>query len=67
MDYIRLKKYTYRQITAGDKIAMAYNVASLPTLCVIDQSGKIAFHHIGFKQDLEADLTRIIDALIKKE
>ena len=67
MDYIRLKKYTYRQITAGDEIAMAYNVASLPTLYVIDQSGKIAFHHIGFKQDLEADLTRIIDALIKKE
>ena len=63
MDYIRLKEYTYRQIKAGDEIAKAYSVASLPTLFVIDRDGKIAFHHIGFKLGLESDLTRIIDRL----
>jgi thiol-disulfide isomerase/thioredoxin len=67
MDYIRLKEYTYRQITAGDEIAKAYSVASLPTLYVIDRAGRIAFHHIGFKQDLETELTRIIDALIEED
>ena len=67
MDYIRLKEYTYLQITSGDEIAEAYGVSSLPTLYVIDQSGKIAFHHIGFKPDLESDLTRIIDSLIDKD
>lgn len=66
MDYIRLKNFTYRQILKGDEIAKAYRVAALPALYVIDRSGKIAFHHIGFKEEFEADLTRIINQLIKK-
>jgi type II secretory pathway component GspD/PulD (secretin) len=46
-------------------IAEAYKVAALPTLFVIDQSGKMVFQHTGFKKELEADLTRIIKQLIK--
>jgi thiol-disulfide isomerase/thioredoxin len=65
MDYIRLKQYTYKQIISGDEIAGAYKVAALPTLFVIDQSGRIAFHHTGYKKELEADLTRIVNQLIK--
>jgi thiol-disulfide isomerase/thioredoxin len=65
LEYIRLKKYTYSQITAGDEIAKSYGVNSLPTLYVIDQSGQISFFHIGYKEDLESDLNRIIETLIE--
>ena len=63
MDYIRLKQFTYRQIPAGDEIAKKYKVGSLPTLYVIDKSGLVTLRHIGFKQNLEADLIRTLDGL----
>jgi len=56
----------YPLLLQGDKVAQTYKVSSLPTACVIDAQGRIAFWHPGFDEDLEAVLARAVEAALAK-
>lgn len=41
---------------AGQKAASAYGVSSIPTLFVIDKTGKVIYSSVGFDMSLESAL-----------
>jgi thiol-disulfide isomerase/thioredoxin len=50
----------------GDNSAVqaAYNVASLPTLVVLDRAGNVAWSHVGFTGGMERELRSTLDAAL---
>ena len=42
----------------------AYNVEGLPTLVVLDKSGKVALTHVGFSAAMERELSATLDAAL---
>ena len=53
----------FEQVAKGQQFADAFGVNSYPTNIVIDKSGDIKFFEVGFKEDIENRIQRIIDSL----
>jgi thiol-disulfide isomerase/thioredoxin len=54
------KKLGYEMILNAEKIGAIYKVAGLPTVYVIDQSGKIAYSSMGYSEKTENELAAFI-------
>lgn len=60
------KKLTYRQLVDADAASLAYGVAGLPALFIIDGDGKIVLHETGFGgEDYVPRLRSVIDAALR--
>ena len=60
------KKLTYRQLIDADDASLAYGVAGLPALFIIDGDGKIILHETGFGgDDYLPRLRSVIDAALR--
>lgn len=60
--FMKNQKFTYGLLLKGDDVAKNYKVEGIPTLYVIDKSGKIVFAESGAMDDTQAKL----EAAIKK-
>jgi len=52
--------YTYGLLVHGERIQHDYLAASLPTLYVIDEEGKVLHASVGFEPDLDVRLGELI-------
>lgn len=59
--------YTYKVLVKGDRVASSYKATLLPTLYVIDRSGKIAYRQAGVQKDDEKNLPKIVQAIAGKK
>ncbi|MDH5560470.1 MAG: TlpA family protein disulfide reductase [Deltaproteobacteria bacterium] len=65
--FIKKRKIEVPMMLPNQKSAVnAYMVNTLPRIVIIDKGGKIAHILKGFKEDLAAQLTEIIDELLKQ-
>lgn len=55
---------TYQLLLNGDSAAKQYKAVLLPTLYVIDKSGKIVYRQAGVGEDDKAQLTKIVEKLL---
>ena len=49
----------------GGNVATKYRVEGIPTLLVVDQNGKIRERSEGFDPDMEKNLSRLVNGLLK--
>ena len=59
--------YTFPVLFADEKVQAAYGVRSIPTVYLIDQQGKVRFHHVGYSPGSEKTLERQVERLLKNE
>jgi peroxiredoxin len=65
--WMKAQKLTFTVVADADqKVAGSYGVEGIPTLYVLDQKGIVREHGVGFDQDMEKNLGRLIDGLLKK-
>lgn len=65
--WMKSHKLTFTVVADTDqKVAGSYGVEGIPTLYVLDQKGIVREHNVGFDQDMEKNLGRLIDGLLKK-
>lgn len=64
--YFQSKGYSYGCLLEGEALAGAYGITGIPTLVIIDRSGKVAFIETGFGPDEDAALRAAIDAVLAK-
>ena len=63
--FIAQTKYTYRILLDKDgKVESTYRVYGIPTLFVIDKDGDLRHKSVGYRPDMEAQLTEIIAPLL---
>jgi len=63
--FIKQTGYTYRVLLDKDgKVESNYRVYGIPTLFVIDKEGDLRHKSVGYRPDLEQQLTEIINPLI---
>jgi thiol-disulfide isomerase/thioredoxin len=60
------KKLNYEMIMNAEKIGAVYKVVGLPTVYVIDPTGKIIHAGLGYGEREEAQLTAVIENASKK-
>lgn len=58
--FMQEKKVNYRTLLKGDEVAQKFGVDGFPTLYVIDKDGKIVHSLVGFKDDMQKELSDII-------
>lgn len=63
-DFFKKNNYQMRLIYGDDIVAKAYNIDSIPYICVIDQEGNIAYDQLGLDYNLEENLTFWIEDLM---
>lgn len=64
--YAKNNKLKYTLLLDKDKkAAKKYGVSSIPTIFLIDKSGKIKYVHVGLSEDLEKQLEKEIKLLLK--
>jgi peroxiredoxin len=55
----------HRQLNDPDRIAFeAYGVSAIPTTVVIDESGRMMFRHVGFREGMESLFEKEIETLL---
>ena len=59
------KGASYTLVTQASGTSQRYKVGPIPCLYVIDASGKVAGRHVGYTPELEAELAKMIDPLLK--
>ncbi len=64
--YMKDNGYTYALALNGDVVAEKYKVEGIPTLVVIDKKGVVRRADVGYKQSMQADLSRILEVLIRE-
>ncbi len=64
--YMESKKYTYGCLLAGDALAEAYGIRSIPTLVVIGKDGVITLTELGMSNSGEKSLRAAIDKALAK-
>lgn len=65
--YIRDNNYTYECLLEGDEVAQKYLAKFIPTIYLLDREGKIIFSMLGFDEDLEKTLSKLIESEIAKQ
>lgn len=65
-EFVKKKGFTYLQLLKADDLAKEYGISGIPTLVLIDGAGKILHTAVGFSDDEEKELTKLIDEQIKK-
>ncbi len=60
------KGFTYQLLVQGDEVAKHYKVKGFPTLYVIGKDGKIAWYFVGYSDNLDAELKKIIEKELAK-
>jgi thiol-disulfide isomerase/thioredoxin len=60
------KKLNYEMIVNAEKIGAVYKIVGLPTVYVIDPTGKIIHADLGYSEKEEAQLTAVIENASKK-
>lgn len=58
--FMKEKNVNYRTLLKGDEVAQKFGVNGFPTLYVIDKNGKIVHSLVGFKDDMQKELSGII-------
>jgi thiol-disulfide isomerase/thioredoxin len=64
--YMKDNGYTYALALDGDMVAADYKVEGIPTLVVVDKKGVVRRAEVGYKQSLQADLSRVLDSLLRE-
>lgn len=63
--FLKQTGYTYRVLLDKDgKVESSYRVYGIPTLFVVDKDGDLRHKSVGYRPDLEQQLTEIITPLI---
>ncbi len=65
--YMTGSNYTYSLLVDGTDVAMAYNVAAIPTFYLIGFDGKIIHRETGYTPRKEAELAKIIEDYLKSQ
>ncbi len=65
--YMTESKYTYTTLVDGTEVAMAYNVAAIPTFYLIGFDGTIIHRETGYTPRKEAELAKIIDDYLQSQ
>ncbi|MFI4881483.1 MAG: TlpA family protein disulfide reductase [Phycisphaerales bacterium JB064] len=60
---MKARNWDYLLLLGGDQVAAQYQVGSIPTMVVVDQSGMIVKRHVGASPDIKAELTETITKL----
>lgn len=60
--FMKDKKYTYPIMVRADAAANTYGVGGIPDMYVIGPDGKVLMHEIGYHENAEAELSKLIDA-----
>lgn len=64
--FLKAKQLTYPQLFEGDTAANAYGVRGIPTMYVIGTDGKILHAERGFRSNLVAIMSQVIDKHLKE-
>jgi thiol-disulfide isomerase/thioredoxin len=65
-DFVSANGFKFPILFGDDKIASNYGVTGIPTLFVIDPSGKIAYRHVGYNPNMAETLNWQVDEILKK-
>ena len=60
------KKITYEMFLNAEKIAGLYQIAALPTIYVINKSGKIIYAGLGYNEKECSELLIIVENAVKE-
>jgi thiol-disulfide isomerase/thioredoxin len=63
--YMKSKGYTYGLLINGEEAARAFKVSVFPTIYLISKEGKIVYAERGIRETFEADISKIIESVIK--
>jgi peroxiredoxin len=63
--FMRRMRLDYPILLKGDRLASRYRVSLLPSMYIIDRSGKIVYRQAGLNRDDEARLTAILEGLVR--
>ena len=63
-DFVAKKGIKYTVLLGDDKVSKVYEIQGIPTFYIIDQSGNIADHYIGFDRSLGVKWENKINALL---
>jgi len=64
--YMKDKGFTYGLLLKAETIANTYKVRGWPTFYIVDRDGRIAWSAIGHDPAHEAEMSKVIDALLAK-
>ncbi len=64
--YFQENNYQMRLLLGNDDVASAYGINSIPYICMIDKTGKIAYEQLGFTYELEETLSFWVESLLKE-
>ncbi len=68
LKYLSDHKFTYGALLKGDDLAKTYGISGIPTFVLIGPDGKIIHIGVGFEDDGDAKLEKMIeDALAAKK
>ena len=66
--FLKDKGITFRQFAdPKGKLGRKYNVAAIPSTFLIDKEGVIQAVHVGFSEDLETELAKQVEKLLRGE
>ncbi|HHX39232.1 MAG TPA: redoxin domain-containing protein [Armatimonadetes bacterium] len=66
-NWMKARKLTFTVVADADhKVSRQYQVEGFPTLYVVDKKGIVREHVVGFDPEMETNLGRLIDNLLKK-
>jgi len=66
-DFIRSRNYTFHVLLDEDRsIAEKYGVPAIPTLILIDRRGLVRWIQVGFDEQSEKSLRKLVERLLKE-
>jgi len=65
--FITSKPFHYHLFHSGYEVKKLFNVIGFPTHVVIDPSGKIRYTHVGYSENIQHQLKKDIESILKED
>jgi peroxiredoxin/outer membrane lipoprotein-sorting protein len=65
-DYVARHKLNYTLASIESLVAKQYKIFNYPTVYIIDTNGVVQYSEMAFSEDMEKDISAVIDTLLKK-
>ena len=59
-NFLTNRGVSYTVLLGGKDVAKEYHVSGYPTMFLIDKNGKIIFSQVGYREDIEEELEKVI-------
>jgi thiol-disulfide isomerase/thioredoxin len=63
--YMKQQHYSYNLLFGDDRLFENFLVEGIPTVIVLDKTGKVSYVGIGFAEDLDQKLSGILDKVMQ--